>query len=84
MPPSAKEEQSPLIKRLVYSLIKLGVKGVDHQKIAKLDRETEELSHEKLGLSVAKAIQQARQEKKLTQKELAIVFSFYCNIVESQ
>ena len=38
---------------------------------AKLDRETEELHHDTLGLDVGRIIQQARNEKKLTQKELA-------------
>ena len=40
---------------------------------AALDRETEELHHEKVKLSVARAIQQGRQAKGLTQKELATV-----------
>ena len=40
---------------------------------AKLDRETEELSHDKVGLDVGRLIQQGRQLKKLTQKELATV-----------
>lgn len=38
---------------------------------AKLDRETEELHHETVGLEVSKLIQQARQAKGWTQKELA-------------
>nr|ADO28206.1 endothelial differentiation-related factor 1-like protein [Ictalurus furcatus] len=38
---------------------------------AKLDRETEELHHERVALSVGKAIQQGRQNKGLTQKDLA-------------
>lgn len=38
---------------------------------AKLDRETEELSHGHVGLDVSKLIQQGRQAKGLTQKELA-------------
>lgn len=38
---------------------------------AKLDRETEELHHDKVGLDVGKLIQQGRQQKNLTQKELA-------------
>lgn len=38
---------------------------------AKLDRETEELHHEKIGMDVGRLIQQGRQDKKLTQKELA-------------
>ncbi|XP_005998178.2 endothelial differentiation-related factor 1 homolog isoform X2 [Latimeria chalumnae] len=38
---------------------------------AKLDRETEELHHQRLPLEVGKLIQKGRQEKGLTQKELA-------------
>lgn len=41
------------------------------QKATKLDRETEELKHEKLDLHVSKAIQQARNSKGLTQVEFA-------------
>ena len=39
----------------------------------KLDRETEELKHEKLDLNVGKIIQQARNTKNLTQADLARV-----------
>ncbi|UYV65262.1 EDF1 [Cordylochernes scorpioides] len=38
---------------------------------AKLDRETEELHHETVGLDVGRLIQQGRQNKGLTQKDLA-------------
>ncbi|XP_067264172.1 endothelial differentiation-related factor 1 homolog isoform X1 [Chanodichthys erythropterus] len=38
---------------------------------AKLDRETEELSHQRVPLEVGKVIQQGRQNKGLTQKDLA-------------
>ncbi|XP_076436240.1 endothelial differentiation-related factor 1-like [Babylonia areolata] len=38
---------------------------------AKLDRETEELHHEHVSLDVAKLIQQGRQSKGFTQKDLA-------------
>lgn len=38
---------------------------------AKLDRETEELKHNTIGLDVGKLIQQGRQQKGLTQKDLA-------------
>ncbi|CAG0920558.1 unnamed protein product [Notodromas monacha] len=38
---------------------------------AKLDRETEELRHEHVSLDVAKLIQQGRNAKGMTQKELA-------------
>ena len=37
----------------------------------KLDRETEELHHNTVAIDVAKLIQQARQQKGITQKELA-------------
>ncbi|KAJ3218808.1 multiprotein-bridging factor 1 [Dinochytrium kinnereticum] len=43
----------------------------DPGKAAKLDRETEDFKIERLGLSVGKAIQQGRQAKNLTQKDLA-------------
>lgn len=50
--------------------------GTNRQKstdknTAKLDRETEELHHKHVPLSVGKAIQKGRQDKNLTQKELA-------------
>jgi len=38
---------------------------------AKLDNETEELHHDRVPLSVGKAIQQGRQAKEMTQKDLA-------------
>lgn len=41
------------------------------QNTAKLDRETEELGHAKVSLDVGRLIMQGRQNKKLTQKELA-------------
>ena len=40
---------------------------------AKLDRETEELKHEKVTQDVGKLIQQGRQAKGWTQKDLATV-----------
>lgn len=40
---------------------------------AKLDRETEELHHQRVSLEVGKVIQQGRQEKGMTQKDLATV-----------
>lgn len=42
---------------------------------AKLDRETEELRHEKVPADVGRLIQQGRQAKKWTQKDLATVSS---------
>ncbi|XP_023665280.1 endothelial differentiation-related factor 1 isoform X2 [Paramormyrops kingsleyae] len=41
---------------------------------AKLDRETEELHHERVTLEVGKVIQQGRQDKGLTQKDLATIW----------
>ncbi|OWF51494.1 endothelial differentiation-related factor 1-like [Mizuhopecten yessoensis] len=38
---------------------------------AKLDRETEELHHEHVALSLSRLIQKSRQDKEMTQKELA-------------
>ncbi|XP_024274080.1 endothelial differentiation-related factor 1 isoform X1 [Oncorhynchus tshawytscha] len=38
---------------------------------AKLDRETEELQHQRVSLEVGKVIQQGRQNQGLTQKDLA-------------
>ncbi|XP_046845769.1 endothelial differentiation-related factor 1 homolog [Xenia sp. Carnegie-2017] len=38
---------------------------------AKLDRETEELHHERVSLDVGKLIQKGRMEKKMSQKDLA-------------
>jgi putative transcription factor len=46
-------------------------KGIDAGKAAKIDNETESFHVEKVGMSVSKAIQQARQAKGLTQKDLA-------------
>lgn len=56
----------------------IGAAGQNKQHVttkdtAKLDRETEELHHDTLGLDVGRIIQQARNEKKMTQKELATV-----------
>lgn len=44
---------------------------VTTKNTAKLDRETEELKHETISLDVGKLIQQGRQNKGLSQKELA-------------
>lgn len=56
----------------------LGSAGQNKQHLvtkntAKLDRETEELHHERVTLEVGKVIQQGRQDKGLTQKDLATV-----------
>ncbi|PKY52474.1 ylMBF1 [Rhizophagus irregularis] len=53
----------------------------DHQKIAKLDRENEVAPPPKISLSVGKAIQQARQAKGLTQKELGQKINEKANII---
>jgi len=45
--------------------------GTDHQKIAKLDRENEVAPPPKIAPSVGKAIQTARMEKGLSQKDVA-------------
>lgn len=42
-----------------------------NKNTAKLDRETEELHHDKLDMDTARLIQKARQDRELTQKELA-------------
>ncbi|KXJ23552.1 endothelial differentiation-related factor 1 [Exaiptasia diaphana] len=52
-----------------------------HKDTAKLDRETEELHHEKLSLDVGKLIQKGRVEKKLTQKELATKINEKPNVI---
>ncbi|KAN0075467.1 Multiprotein bridging factor 1 domain containing protein [Tylopilus felleus] len=44
--------------------------GPDHQRIAKLDRENEVAPPPKVNPSVGKAIQTARMEKQMTQKDL--------------
>lgn len=46
---------------------------VTTKNTAKLDRETEELRHEKVPLEVGKLIMQGRQAKGLSQKDLATV-----------
>lgn len=45
--------------------------GTDHQRIAKLDRENEVAPPPKIAPTVGKAIQTARMEKQLSQKDLA-------------
>ena len=47
--------------------------GKTDKNTAKLDRETEELHHDTVGLDVSRLIQQGRQAKNLSQKELATV-----------
>ncbi|VDM69984.1 unnamed protein product [Strongylus vulgaris] len=43
----------------------------------RLDEETEELHHERVSLSLGKAMQQARQAKEWTQKDLSTVYYHY-------
>ncbi|KAH9952210.1 ylMBF1 [Amylocystis lapponica] len=45
--------------------------GTDHQRIAKLDRENEVAPPPKIAPSVGKAMQTARMEKQLSQKDVA-------------
>ncbi|RPD65865.1 ylMBF1 [Lentinus tigrinus ALCF2SS1-7] len=45
--------------------------GTDHQKIAKLDRENEVAPPPKISPTVGKAMQTARMEKNLSQKDVA-------------
>lgn len=59
----------------------LGGGGANRQHVttkntAKLDRETEELKHEKVPLDLGKLIQQGRQAKGMSQKDLATVRNF--------
>ena len=46
---------------------------VTTKNTAKLDRETEELKHEKVSLDLGRVIQQGRQSKGWSQKDLATV-----------
>ena len=45
--------------------------GYNAQKMGKLENETEELSHKKVGGEVKKAIMQGRLAKKMTQAQVA-------------
>ncbi|CAG8680964.1 11732_t:CDS:2 [Racocetra fulgida] len=65
----------------VVGIERKGHSGTDHQKIAKLDRENEVAPPPKISLSVGKAIQQARQAKGLTQKDLGQKINEKANIV---
>jgi putative transcription factor len=60
----------------------LGGGGANRQHVttkntAKLDRETEELKHDQIPLELGKLIQQGRQNKGLSQKDLATVKYLY-------
>jgi len=50
---------------------------VTTKNTAKLDRETEELKHDQVPLELGKLIQQGRQNKGLSQKDLATVKYLY-------
>ncbi|XP_041049612.1 endothelial differentiation-related factor 1 homolog isoform X2 [Carcharodon carcharias] len=50
---------------------------------AKLDRETEELHHERVSLTVGKLIQQGRQNLGMNQKELATASSYVGRILDN-
>ncbi|KAF0456447.1 ylMBF1 [Gigaspora margarita] len=69
------------IERKVAGGTNKGHSGTDHQRIAKLDRENEVAPPPKLSLSVGKAIQQARQAKGLTQKDLGQKINEKANII---
>ncbi|KAM6337568.1 endothelial differentiation-related factor 1 isoform 1-T1 [Alca torda] len=51
---------------------------------AKLDRETEELHHDRVPLEVGKVIQQGRQSKGMTQKDLATALNCVGRILENR
>ncbi|CAJ0635240.1 6401_t:CDS:10 [Entrophospora sp. SA101] len=55
--------------------------NTEHQKIAKLDRDNEVAPPPKVSLTVGKAIQQARQAKGLTQKELGQKVNEKANVI---
>uniref|UniRef100_A0A667YRB9 Endothelial differentiation-related factor 1 n=1 Tax=Myripristis murdjan TaxID=586833 RepID=A0A667YRB9_9TELE len=72
----AKSKQRPGHITLAHSLPHTGSAGQNKQHLvtkntAKLDRETEELHHERVTLEVGKVIQKGRQDKGMTQKDLA-------------
>lgn len=67
-------------------LMNSGAAGQNKQHLvtkntAKLDRETEELHHERVTLEVGKVIQKGRQDKGMTQKDLATVRNHYLHAV---
>uniref|UniRef100_A0A8C6KA92 Endothelial differentiation related factor 1 n=1 Tax=Nothobranchius furzeri TaxID=105023 RepID=A0A8C6KA92_NOTFU len=76
--PTAAQAKSKQVTLLVCTMrdCPTGSAGQNKQHLvtkntAKLDRETEELHHDRVPLEVGKVIQQGRQEKGLTQKDLA-------------
>ncbi|PWN50009.1 putative MBF1-multi protein bridging factor mediates GCN4-dependent transcriptional activation [Violaceomyces palustris] len=58
-----------------------GHQGTDHMRIAKLDRENEVAPPPKVAPSVGKAIGQARQALKLTQKDLGTKINEKPNVI---
>ncbi|KAJ3342205.1 Endothelial differentiation- factor 1 [Gonapodya sp. JEL0774] len=54
----------------------------DGQKLAKIDRETEDFHLEKVSLDVGKAIMLARQAKELTQKDLATKVNEKASVIQ--
>jgi len=55
--------------------------GVDKSHAFKLENETEELKHASVTLEVSKLIQQGRQAKGMTQKDLAVKINEKPNVV---
>ncbi|KXS22497.1 endothelial differentiation-related factor 1 [Gonapodya prolifera JEL478] len=54
----------------------------DGQKLAKIDRETEDFHVEKVSMDVGKAIMKARQEKEFTQKDLATKINEKASVIQ--
>ncbi|XP_038045671.1 endothelial differentiation-related factor 1 homolog [Patiria miniata] len=67
---SAKRRGEAVETRTKYSAAQ-NKKHTTDLNTAKLDRETEELHHEKVKMEVGMVIQRGRQAKEMTQKELA-------------
>lgn len=68
--------------QIIFRLIIAVGAGTNKQFIAtkntaKLDRESEELKHDKIPLDVGKIIQQGRNAKGLSQKDLATVWVIF-------
>ncbi|KAI8587832.1 Endothelial differentiation- factor 1 [Geranomyces variabilis] len=55
--------------------------GIDAGKAAKIDNETEDFTVERVGLGLAKTIQQARAAKGLTQKQLGTLINETATII---
>jgi ribosome-binding protein aMBF1 (putative translation factor) len=61
-----------------------GNKAAGPSNAAKLDADTENLSHQVVSHDFKVALQKARQAKKMTQKDLGMVWSPYPSIAESR